>query len=160
MDEWNTMFSAFGPHGGIVKLLCDTAPSGPLYGAVIDGMRGSPFFGAAVWDGTRIHSLEGFLSAAEAEQAATDVICLIAELQCGDRHAPMRPAVAGGGGDGRPPLDASPLTMQLQAHAADLDFQVGPLSSHSFPAGCAQAHTRWRRLCCSRAPVLCVPKSL
>jgi hypothetical protein len=84
--DWNTMFSSFGPHSGIIKLLSEEVPRGVLYGAIIEDMRGTTYFGTAIWDGTRMHTLEGFATAAEAEEAATDLIGLICELQCGHHH--------------------------------------------------------------------------
>lgn len=79
-----------------------------------------------VRDGTRFHTLERFVSAAAAEQAGADIMHLVAELQWGRKHVPL-PRLCGGaargcggfGGDGRPPLEASPLSMHLKAHAPD-----------------------------------------
>ena len=56
-----------GLHGRMLQLLPDVYASHGLLGAVVENMRGAGLFAAAVWDGRRIHTLEGFACAAEAE---------------------------------------------------------------------------------------------
>jgi hypothetical protein len=74
------LFSSFGQHATLLQLLPEAYASHGLLGAVIEN---SGFFGAAVWDGRRIHTLEGFGTAGEAEASARDVLAMIGAIHSG-----------------------------------------------------------------------------
>jgi hypothetical protein len=83
-SELTGLFSSFGTHATLLQLLPENYASHGLLGAVIENMRNSGFFGAAVWDGRRIHTLEGFGSANEAKASARDVLAMISAIHSGE----------------------------------------------------------------------------
>ena len=82
-----------------------------LLGAVIENCRDSDHFGAAVWDGKRMHTLEGFLSADAAEASAIDVINMLSAIS-------GTPAVN--------LADSKPAPKLIYGHAHDEDAEAGP----------------------------------
>ena len=141
-SHFEEMFTSFGEHARMLQLLPDVYASHGLLGAVVQNMRGAGFYAAAVWDGRRIHTLEGFASPQEAEASARDIIAMIAAIHVGGSEAlaalplladpralteqraangqappphvvaPWPDDKAGGAGAGL----ASPLSMHLQSH--------------------------------------------
>jgi len=67
---------------------------------VIENCRNSAHFGAAVWDGKRMHTLEGFQSADAAEASAVDLINMLSAIAGGANGGAAEPSprmIYGGG---------------------------------------------------------------
>lgn len=93
---WQRLLASFEPYshvartqrapGATVEPGTQSADGGQkaLFGATVAGVRGSPLHGAMVWDGTRVHTLDGFADSGGADAAMHDLLSLAAAVRgCG-----------------------------------------------------------------------------